>query len=226
MKSNKIILGIMALLLITVAACKKITTDNVSEEINVSSPVIKLNGAQYVSILVGGTYTDQGATASDTMYSVVGTVSFDASGVDASKPGLYPVVYRVKNNKGFESVTTRFVAVTNIPAAEDISGLYRRTSNNGPMNVTKITRGIYKTDNIGGVPLAGSNPVAANPTFVFDTYFVQINDSALLVPVQPWIAGDISATSSKLRKMPTDTTIEWVVRNPSFGTALRIFSRQ
>ena len=144
MKSNKIILGIMALLLITVAACKKITTDNVSEEINVSSPVIKLNGAQYVSILVGGTYTDQGATASDTMYSVVGTVSFDASGVDASKPGLYPVVYRVKNNKGFESVTTRFVAVTNIPAAEDISGLYRRTSNNGPMNVTKITRGIYK----------------------------------------------------------------------------------
>lgn len=226
MKRNKLILGMMALLLISVVACKKITTDKVSEEDKVSAPVITLNGPQYVSINVGGTYTDQGATAKDTMYTVVGGVSFDASGVDASTPGLYPVVYRVKNDKGFETVTTRFVAVTNISATEDISGFYRRTGTSGPMNVSKVTRGIYKTDNAGGVAAAGSNPVTANPQFLFDTYFVQLNDSSLLAPYQPWIAGEISLTSAKVRKLATDTTLEWVVRNPSFGTALRVFSHQ
>ncbi|MCX6188098.1 MAG: DUF5011 domain-containing protein [Bacteroidetes bacterium] len=226
MKRNKIILGIVAVLLISVAACKKITTDKVSETDVVSAPVIKLNGPQYVSIAVGGTYTDQGATASDTMYTVVGGVTFDASGVDASTPGLYPVVYKVKNNKGFETITTRFVAVTNVLATENVGGLYRRTGTSGPMNVSLVTRGIYKTDNVGGVAMAGTNPVTANPSFLFDTYFVQINDSTLLVPAQPWIAGELYCTSSKLRKLPTDTTIEWVVRNSSFGTALRVFSHQ
>ncbi len=226
MKYNKLILGIVALLLISVAACKKITTDKVSETDEVSAPIITLNGPQYVSIAVGGTYTDQGATATDKKYKIVGTVSFDASGVDASTPGLYPVVYKAKNDKGFETITTRFVAVTNVLATENVGGLYRRTGTNGPMNVSLVTRGIYKTDNAGGVALAGTNPVAANPSFLFDTYFVQIDDSTLLVPAQPWIAGELYCSSSKLRKMPTDTTIEWIVRNASFGTALRTFSHQ
>jgi len=207
MKRNQIILGIVAFAIISIAACKKVTTDSVSESLRVSAPEIKLNGPQYVSINVGGTYTDQGATAKDTMYTVVGGVSFDASGVDASTPGLYPVVYRVKNDKGFETVTTRFVAVTNISATEDISGFYRRAGTNGPMNVSKVTRGIYKTDNAGGVALAGSNPVTANPQFLFDTYFVQLNDSSLLAPFQPWLAGEISLTTAKVRKMSSDTTI-------------------
>lgn len=226
MKRNKFFLGIVALLIISVAACKKITTDKVSETLEVSAPIIKLNGSQYVSIAVGGTYADQGATATDKLYTIVGSVSFDASGVNASKPGLYPVVYRAINNKGFESVKTRFVAVTNVLATENVSGLYRRSGTNGPMNVSLVTRGIYKTDNVGGVALAGSNPVTANPSFLFDTYFVQIDDSTLLVPSQPWIAGDLSCSSPKLRKMATDTTIEWVVRNSSFGTVLRVFSHQ
>jgi len=225
MKRNQIILGIVAFAIISIAACKKVTTDSVSESLRVSAPEIKLNGPQYVSIKVGDVYTDQGATAKDTMYTVVGGVSFDATGIDVKTPGLYPVVYRVKNNKGFETVTTRFVAVTNIPATENVSGLYRRTGTSGPMNVSLVTRGIYKTDNVGGVAGTGT-PVPANPNFLFDTYFVQIDDSTLLIPSQPWIAGDIYCTTPKLRKMSSDTTIEWVVRNPSFGTALRVFSHQ
>ncbi len=227
MKRNKLILGMVALLLISVAACKKITTDKVSETIEVSAPTITLKGAQYVSIKVGDPYTDAGADVEDKKYGIrEGTYKADASGVDNTTPGLYPVVFRVTNNKGFESITTRFVAVTNIAATENVSGFYRRTGTNGPMNVTQVTRGIYKTDNVGGVAQAGSNPVTANPSFLFDTYFVQLNDSSLLVPEQPWIAGDLYCTSAKLRKMATDTTIEWVVRNSSFGTALRVFSRQ
>ena len=86
------------------------------------------------------------------------------------------------------------------------------------MNVEKVAAGLYKTDNVGGVPLPSP--------FAITVYFGQIDDSTLVVPAQPTSAGEMFCVNSKVRATASDTTISWAVRNASFGTALRTFSHQ
>lgn len=224
MKNLVLIAGLV--LILGLGSCKK-KDEAVSETVEVKYTEITLKGNEYVSVPVGGTYSDPGATAKDPYDGSVKDISPLEGGdaPDYSTPGMYPVIYEATNKYGFKSQKVRWIAVTNVSSSEDVSGVYRRSTNKGPMNVVKVATGIYYSDNVGGVPVAGSNPVIADPGFVYKTYFVQTNDTTIIVPVQPWIAGDIYCNSTKLRKSSSDTTIAWIVRNSSFGTALRTFSR-
>ena len=209
----------IALALFTVAiGCKK-RIENVSEVVTASYPDVTVNGPQFVSIPVGGTFVDAGSSAEDM---VTGETSLQpisvTNDIDPTTPGFYTVQYTYKNMYGYISTATRFVLVTDISDTVDYSGLYLRTANNAPMNVNKVATGLYSSDNVGGVPLPSA--------FAITVYFGQIDDSTLVVPAQPTAAGELYCVNAKVTASPSDTLIAWAVRNASFGTALRTFSRQ
>jgi hypothetical protein len=220
MKKQIILIATLALMIGGVACKKKYTTDNVTvKTVAPHYPTIVLNGDQFISVPVGtGEYTDAGAKGIDDNDNKEYTLVPELAEVDLTTPGFYTVIYKFKNTDGYESDATRFVLVTNVSDALDYTGPYARTTNGQVMNVSKVAKGLYKTDNVGGVP--------GNAAFIFDVYFGQIDDSTLSVPVQPTPLGNLNCVTAKIRpEFPAagNTQIEWAVRNPSFGTALRRF---
>lgn len=213
----KLILAAAVTFTFIASACKK-KEDSVSETVKVVYPRITLIGAQYVTINIGESFTDPGAKMYDTFTNQETTLSPTQSGVDNTTPGMYPIIYEGTNKYGFKSQAVRWVAVTAVPAGEDISGLYLRTANNSPNQVTKVSRGIYRCDNIGGV-----NGI---PDYIYDMYFVQLSDTTVNFPAQPGPFGTTKTDTEKLTKSGSDTTLAWIVRGPGFGTAVRTFSRQ
>lgn len=212
---KKIIILFAAITLAVTISCKKKSPDLVSKIVTASYPIITITGDQFVSIPVGGSFTDLGATAKDTVLNEILTATSITNDIDPTTPGFYTVQYNFKNSNGYTAVGTRFVLVTNIDPLLDNSGEYFRTTNNAPMNVEKVATGLYKTDNVGGVPLPSA--------FAITVYFGQLDDSTLVVPAQPTDAGEMYCVNSKIIPTALDTTITWAVRNASFGTAQRTF---
>lgn len=212
---KKLLIATLAIALTGSIACKKKITDRVSKIVTASYPIITIKGDQFISMPVGGSFVDLGATAEDTVLNEKLDPIEITNDIDASTPGFYTVQYTFKNSNGYFSTGTRFVLVTDVDATLDYSGEYFRTSNNAPMNVSKVAAGLYKTDNVGGVALPSS--------FAITAYFGQIDDSTLVVPAQPTTAGELYCVNSFIYPTATDTTITWAVRNASFGTAQRTF---
>ena len=207
-------------ILIGFTACQKKISSSVSRTVTASYPVITINGPQFVSMPVGGSFSDQGATAVDTILGETLQPTNVSNDIDPQTPGFYTVQYSFKNSNGYTSVGTRFVLVTDIDSALNYTGIYRRTTNNVAMNVEKVARGLYRTDNVGGVPLVNGQP----SPFAITVYFGQIDDSTLVVPAQPTAAGEMYCSNSFIRaNAGVDTSISWIVRNASFGTAVRKF---
>ncbi len=203
-------------LLIAFSACQKKVTSSVSRVVTASYPVITINGSQFVSMPVGGAFSDAGATAVDSILGETLQPISVTNDIDPQTPGFYTVQYTFKNSNGYTSVGTRFVLVTNIDSALNYTGIYRRTTNNSPMNVEKVATGLYKTDNVGGVPLPSP--------FAITVYFGQIDDSTLVVPAQPTAAGEMYCSNSFIRaRAGIDTSLTWIVRNASFATSQRTF---
>ena len=215
---KKILIAIMAIALTGTIACKKKVSDPASRIVTASYPIITINGDQFISMPVGGAFTDLGATAEDTITNEKLDPIEVTNDIDPTTPGFYTVQYKFKNSNGYTNIGTRFVLVTDIDAMLDYTGEYRRTTNNSPMNVEKVAAGLYKTDNVGGVPLPSA--------FAITVYFGQIDDSTLVVPAQPTDAGEMYCVNSFVRPSATDTVITWAVRNASFGTAQRTFVKQ
>ena len=215
---KKIIIAFAAIILTGTIACKKKVTDPVSIIVTASYPVIDIKGDEFISMPVGGSFTDMGATAEDTVLNEKLEPIEITNDIDPTTPGFYTVQYKFKNSNGYVSVGTRFVLVTDIDAMLDNSGEYYRTANGALMNVEKVATGLYKTDNVGGVGLPSP--------FAITVYFGQLDDTTLVVPTQPTSAGDMYCVNSFIYPSATDTTISWSVRNASFGTALRTFVKQ
>ena len=154
----------------------------------------------------------------DTFTGATSDLAPTVSGVDNTKPGMYPIIYEGKNKYGFKSQEVRWVAVTAVSASEDIGGLYKRVPNNAPVNITKVSRGIYKCDNLGGVP--------GSPDYIYDMYFVQLSDTTVNFPSQPGPFGTTKTAQEVLKKSGSDTTQKWQVLGAGFGTAIRTFSHQ
>jgi len=72
-------------------------------------PVITLNGDVNITLKVGDTYTEEGATAVDDKDGNVSVVIKDT--VDTSKAGTYTVIYSAKDSAGNEATATRTVTV-------------------------------------------------------------------------------------------------------------------
>jgi hypothetical protein len=202
------------------ASCKK-DKGKISQEVAVSFPTINFTGSKFVSIHVNDPVPAIAATAYDSLLNEIDSVSYDASVVDNTHPGLYVITFNAKNRYGFKSQDVAFIAVTN--ATGNLSGKYKRGS--GIANVVKVANGLYISDNVGGV----ASPKVA-------VYFAQLNDSMIDLPVQPTDGGLIGVGDGmgggpygKLKLAPADT--EYSYKLSSGGnyfntTATRVFIKQ
>ena len=77
----------------------------------VSTPQITLNGDKAIKIKVGETYTDLGATATDSIDGSLTSKIVKSGTVDTSTAGEYKITYTVKNSSGKEASVTRTVVV-------------------------------------------------------------------------------------------------------------------
>lgn len=82
--------------------------------VDVTAPVITLNGASELEYVFGETYEELGATATDDVDSDV-TVTVSGT-VDTSSIGSYTITYSATDNAGNSSTTTRTVTVVDITA--------------------------------------------------------------------------------------------------------------
>ena len=76
-----------------------------------SKPEIRLNGEATINLKVGDSYTDPGATASDSKDGDLTSKISKTGEVDTSKAGTYTITYKVKNSSGKEASVTRTVIV-------------------------------------------------------------------------------------------------------------------
>jgi hypothetical protein len=213
MKKYKIILS-MAVMAAVIYSCKKSTPEVVSKVVTASAPTITITGPEIFSIPVGGSLPTVQATAYDSVLGEACPITLDASGLDNSAPGLNFVAIKSSNKNGYISSKNVAVAVTNIASSWDLSGTYKRVSNGIPSICTKLANGFYQVSNVGGSSL------------VVVGYFVQTEDAKIDFPLQSTSAGDMDCTGETLVTLPGDTSYAWVVKNASFGPAVRTFAKQ
>jgi len=102
--------------------------------IDVTPPVIMLNGEANITLEQNAVYTELGATALD---AVDGNISVIISGtVDTSTIGNYTVMYTAQDSAGNEANLTRTVRVTDVTPPSIIL--------NGDENITIVEGGVYE----------------------------------------------------------------------------------
>lgn len=193
-------------------ACKK-KEDNVSKLVDITFPSIELNGDKYVSLHVGESYTDPGAVLTDDITGAESNIVAEFSTLDIETPGLYYMQYSAANSNGYITNVGRYIAVTDYDDPVDLSGVYQRVSNGVEVNLSRVARGLYMTDDMGGAGL----PDAA--------YFAVIDDSTIDFGPQlsETIGVEIQGVNSGLEIGPTDTSYTYILDAPGYGTAQRVF---
>lgn len=76
-----------------------------------STPQITLNGDKEIKIKVGETFSDPGATATDSIDGSLTNKIVTTGTVDTTTAGEYKITYTVKNSSGKEASVTRTVLV-------------------------------------------------------------------------------------------------------------------
>lgn len=193
-------------------SCEK-ETDNVSKV--TFYPKMTLLGSKYVSIISPGPYVEAGATATENGAPINVTIE---GTVDVNTPGLYTLRYIATNSDGYSGSLERYVAVTAQDVSGfDLSGTYKRTSNNALNKLTKLANGLYQMDNVGGVlpPSALILPV------------LMVHTSATTIKVDPQVVavgGELDCIQETIT--PNLTQFSYVVIHPNFGVAVRTFVKQ
>lgn len=212
---------IFALFSFTFMGCDKEDTDNLSKI--TTYPLIEVKGDQFVSIPVGGTFSDQGVNATVGGTPVESVKSGDA--VDVNTPGVYIITYTATNAEGFSVSTNRYVGViASDAAALDLTGNYKR--NAGALGVSKVTRlgvGHYTSDNVGGVAVGGPSTTV---------HFFHTTGTTLIVPEQENAGGTFEAINASYNfgdptaTPPVAASYTWTVINAGYGAAPRTFVKQ
>lgn len=209
---------IASLITLGLFSCKK-KENTVSQLVTYSTPTVSVNGPLFYSINVGDPLPAISSTAYDSFYRESYPVVVDQSTLDNTTPGLSIIYLKSRNKYGMEGSTAVYIAVTDIDDSYDLSGTYERSTNAQQVTVTKLARGLYVTNNVGGVL-----DVPGNESFIVPAYFVQTAPSAINMPAQQTPLGLLDGTSEGLI-FSTTTTIQYVVQNGFFGTALRVFNK-
>ena len=150
----------------------------VSREVSVSdatAPVISLTGLSPVTIEVGTTYADEGATATDDFQGDLTASISDISNVDSTTVGSYSVVYNVSDSSGNaanqvtrivevvdsqapalsfvggEAITHEVKTVFNIPSDVTATDVY-----DGDLTSAVVVSGIVNQDLVGSYNLSYS----------------------------------------------------------------------
>lgn len=212
---KKAILLLIGILPILATSCRK-DPNAVSKVVKVSFPTVELNGEKYVTLNVGQPYEDPGAVSKDDVSGTTANISADISTLDITTPGIYYMQYTAINANGYKTKAGRYIAVTNYTDEMNLEGVYTRTSNGVEVNITKVSRALYMTDDMGGAGL----PDAA--------YFAVIDNSTIDFGPQlsESIGEEIDATGEKLIIDPPDTAISYALQAPGYGTATRTFVKQ
>ncbi len=145
----------------SVAVLSLVTFDVNQAATDTTPPVIELNGATSVSVAWGSSYTDEGATATDDVDSVVTVIPSGA--VNTSKPGVYTITFDTTDASGNSATQVIRTVTVSAPSsttdADGLSGLMRYASGgNAPGDsvakpVSAVTGGylvitaIVRTDN-------------------------------------------------------------------------------
>ncbi len=204
---------------IAIAGCKK-KEGTISQAVTVSYPVVTITSPQYISIPVGGLLPNAGtisATAYDTFYKKAITPVIDDSKLNNLVPGLYIATVSARNENGFVGYNYVYVAVTGIPDTINLAGRYLRPANGDTVAITKLARGLYRTNNVGG---------ELTTSLAIPGYFVQTTSTDLDMPMQNSPKGYFAGTSGVIRMLPADTTIQYVITgNTNFNSATRVFRK-
>lgn len=121
-------------------------------------PEIKLNGISNMTVLLGGTYEEQGATANDEKDGDLSAKIVTEGSVDTSKEGTYKITYKVSDSKGNEAVKERIVNVKKQLVYSEVeaqngnasqAGVIYLTFDDGPSsNITPKILDILKEKNV------------------------------------------------------------------------------
>lgn len=222
-----LILSILAVGVI--AGCKK-KDSLVSQVVTVSYPTVTITSGQYFSFPVGGgplpSANSITATAYDSFYRQSLPVVVDASTLTNLSPGLYIATVSAKNKYGFVGYNYVYVAITNVSDTMDLSGLYWRAGVPGgndsanPANVYKLARGLYMTDNVGGVD-TGTQKASVIPAV-----FAVTSLSTLDFGTQMTKEGILTASPASLNMIVADTTLDYAINLSGFGSQLRTFVKK
>ncbi|CAG5080768.1 DUF5011 domain-containing protein [Parvicella tangerina] len=119
MKTTKLAIATILMISVASTSCKKGCMDGDAENYSseakkddgscVYAPTITLNGQSTITLSVGDTYTELGATAENADGSTA-EVTVDNSDVNTSQVGTYTVTYSAENEHG-EALVTRTVIV-------------------------------------------------------------------------------------------------------------------
>lgn len=218
---------------IFMASCDKDTTGDVSRVTNY--PLLELQGDQFMTIMVGSTFTDAGATATIGSEQITPAIS---GSVDANATGVYVLTYSAENEDGFAASVRRWVGVIDAAAAaNDLSAMYQRTaygSNTTPAGFatwTKIMDGLYTNNNIGGV---GAGTLDATPGYAGPFFIFNVEGDEVIFPTQPNpLGGDAYAIADGGGERVTyvqggagTDSYAWGLRGSGYGTATRTFTKQ
>lgn len=203
-------------LLIVFAACKK-DPDPVSRVVDVTAPSIVVNGDKVVSVKVGGTFTDPGATLTDDVTGAVTTIYADEPiDLDLTKAGMYTLTYSAKNANGYATTAARYIGVTNYNDGANLSGPYVRTSNNRKVNVTKEAASVYAIHDFGGAGI----PADIGYFVVLDTNHIDFGNQ------YSETVGYFTAKIDHFYMRTGDTSFAYALDAAGYGTAVRNFVKQ
>lgn len=180
-------------------------------------PIITVNGAAYIYVEKGGTYTDPGATAK----AGSADVKVVASGLpNVNTPGVYTESYTATNVDGFSASGTRTIAVYSTDAgaaSNDYSGTYVRAATGGIATWTKKAPGVYFVDNPGGAIGVNLQVILFNPT-----------GSTIHIPQQIAGGNPTSSSQESATPGPNGTLASYMMEiiNPGYGTSVRSFVKQ
>jgi len=114
------------------------------------APVISINGATPVTVLLNSTYTDAGATALDNVDGDITSKITKTGGVNTAATGTYSIIYSVSDTAGNAASTTRQVIVI---ASDTIAPIITINGAN-PMDIIKTLPytelGATAMDNVDG----------------------------------------------------------------------------
>lgn len=202
------------------SSCKKKVSDTVSKVVKISYPDVVLKGAKFITIPVGGSFVDSGATFSDSYTLESGDLGVDTGGIalDPSTPGLYTLTYTAKNQNTFTTTVARYVAVTDYsdPAGANISGKYKRTENGAAATVTRKGRALYAINDFGAANLGNIGYFAILDTNTID-FGEQYSES---------IGSSFEVDVLYFHLRPADTSFKYSLFAPGYGAAPRTFKKQ
>ncbi len=211
----KKIMFLIAASLICFTACKK-EKDDVSKVVDISSPDINLNGDKYVTLNPGQNYDDPGAVSVDDVTGAQTTISADAGNLDPNTPGLYYMSYTATNANGYQTVAGRYIAVTDYNDNINLEGTYLREATGIEVQVTKVSRAMYKISDMGGAGLDDAAYIAVLNDSTFDLG-VQISES---------LGVEIDGGHEKIINDGGQIILQYSLDAPGYGTAVRTFVKQ